>query len=776
VTATCALTVLHSVNGRHAAKRFSRDKIGAIRNRSYDNEKHFRIEEIALDGFEALASALTRLTAEPHAFVIRGAPLPNVNRWHARRLLYRDPKTGEEATFRAVPRHWFAADMDHIHCPAATDPVTDPEGAVEYLIGLLPPELADASAWWQWTSSQSLPGHEGLLSARLWFWAETAVDDAALKRWAAAANQDAKIIDAALYSGAQAHYTAAPLFGDGLVDPLPRRFGLRRGLEDAVSLIIPPPDHKNPEMPGGRGYEPGPGVEAYLAKIGGAEGFREPIKSAIASYVAIYGGKADVEPLKKAIRAAITRADPGGRAAADIKRYASDQHLDKIIDWVRQQHGDQPPKRPRIGRWRDELIVNPKTDRVLSLEINAMIAMRGHPDMAGLFGLDEFHQRALLLRAPPWGRPSDNFPRPVCDADLSDLLAWLQQQDIHLHGRSPVRIALASVVRDRLFHPVRNYLLALRWDGTKRLDNWLTYYLGVEPIENYTTEAGRLWMISAVARIFQPGCIAKYVLVIEGDQDLGKSTALCILGGEWFTDDIATLGSKDAQMQVGNAWIIELAELDSTRRADISAIKAFISRSVDQFRPPYGEHLIRQERQSVLAATVNPSGAYLHDETGAVRFWPVKATCIDLEALARDRDQLWAEAVALYQAGTRWWPGDNFAPQEQQEARSETAASEPWLDSVLRWLELRSEVALSHEKAGNWEAADNLRVFSAAEVLSGAIEIPKERQDRRAERRLGTILRRLGYVSRVVRISVRDDKRTVVVRRWTLKPTAPGLI
>ena len=345
MTADCALTVLHSINKKHAAKRFSINrKTGQIKNRSYDNEKYFRVEEIKLAGFEALAATLTRLTKEPHAFVVRGEALPGINRKYARRLLHRDPRTREEPAFKAVPRHWFALDMDHIDCPAAIDPRNDPDAAIEYLIGLLPPELVDAECWWQFTSSQSLPGQEDMLSARLWYWSEETLDDAALKRWTAAVNRaGVKLVDPVLYSAVQAHYTAAPLF-DGLNDPLRTRSGIRRGFEESVSLVIPPADTKNCEIPGAQGYESGAGVEAYLAKIGGPEGFRGPIKSAIASYVAHYGSKADPEPLKTAIRTAIAHADPGGRSADQLARYTSDEHLDGLIRWTHEHHGDQPPK------------------------------------------------------------------------------------------------------------------------------------------------------------------------------------------------------------------------------------------------------------------------------------------------------------------------------------------------------------------------------------------------------------------------------------------------
>jgi hypothetical protein len=337
------LTVLHSVNGRYATKRIGKTKKGEIQNRSYGSEKHFRVESILVGDFAELSAELAQLAEQHFAFVIRGEPGPGINRKHARRLLHPDKKTNDPPTFTAAPRHWFAIDLDHIAAAALTDPANDPEAAVEYLIGLLPPDLHDVSCYWQFTSSQSLPGHEGTLSARLWYWSGAALDDAELTRWAAAVNRVGKLIDASLYRAVQPHYVAAPIFA-GMADPLPRRWGIRQGLEDEVYLVLPPADAKNPEMASGLGYAPGRGAAAWLAEIGGGQGFREPLVKAIASYIAIYGSKADCSELKKAIGQAVDRADPGGRSADKIERYKSDEHLDEIIAWVREQHGDQPPK------------------------------------------------------------------------------------------------------------------------------------------------------------------------------------------------------------------------------------------------------------------------------------------------------------------------------------------------------------------------------------------------------------------------------------------------
>jgi hypothetical protein len=428
---------------------------------------------------------------------------------------------------------------------------------------------------------------------------------------------------------------------------------------------------------------------------------------------------APISALRKQLSASRRRVNDGSRSIDDI-------------DLVREYPGGPP----------------------LPLESNAIALIRAHPDMCDVFGLDEFRQRSTVLKPPPWARPGEKFPRPTRDDDLVELLAWVQRQGIYIKGKPAIRAVLAPIVRDRPFHPIRDfYLNRLKWDGIPRVDTWLSYYLGVEPVPNYTGPAGRMWMISAVARIFEPGCIAKYVLVVTGSQDIGKSTAFGILGGEWFTDDIAQLGTKDAQIQAGNAWIVELAELDSLRSADISATKAFISRRIDKFRPPYGEHMIEQERECVLAATVNPAGPYLRDETGNVRFWPVRSTQVDLNALRADRDQLWAEAVHRYKAREPWWPNDEFDPVAAQEEVSETAETDPWFDLVQLWVQARAVPRLRSGKTPE---------FSASEILGSAIEMPKERQNRAAEMRIGKIMRRLGFETRMVRI--KDEEKPV--RRW----------
>ena len=218
-----------------------------------------------------------------------------------------------------------------------------------------------------------------------------------------------------------------------------------------------------------------------------------------------------------------------------------------------------------------------------------------------------------------------------------------------------------------------------------RIETWACRYLGAEDTA-FNRSVGALWLISAVARIFRPGVKADHMLVLEGPQGARKSTALKILAGEdWFTDELPDLGSKDAAMHMQGVWIIEIAELDAIGKAEVSRIKAFLTRTTDRFRPPYGRYTIEVPRQCVFAGTVNPD-TYLRDETGNRRFWPVRCGTIDIDALARDRDQLWAEAVARFRAGAIWWldtPELIAAATAEQEKRYQADA---WDDLIANWI------------------------------------------------------------------------------------------
>ena len=225
-----------------------------------------------------------------------------------------------------------------------------------------------------------------------------------------------------------------------------------------------------------------------------------------------------------------------------------------------------------------------------------------------------------------------------------------------------------------------DYLSDLQHDGKTRVTTWLSSCLGADQ-NSYNETVGRAMLIAAVARIFDPGCKVDTVPIFEGAQGARKSTAVKTLFDPWFSDELADLGAKDAAMQTRGVWGIEVSELDAMSRMEVSRIKAFITRTTDRFRPPYGSRLIESPRSCVFWGTTNADG-YLKDETGGRRFWPVKIGKINVDLLCERRDQLWAEAVMLYKAGVPWWITKAETLRDAERHQRDRYIGDPWDDII----------------------------------------------------------------------------------------------
>jgi len=373
--------------------------------------------------------------------------------------------------------------------------------------------------------------------------------------------------------------------------------------------------------------------------------------------------------------------------------------------------------------------------------------------MHGVLAWDDFAGRCVKLAPPPWHRAGDRLPAPWEPADDMAAANWLQHRGCMVKPRDAAQAAELAA-RDKRFHPVRDFLDGLEWDGIERLDEWLHDRLGVviadpprdesasreemrerldecEARRRLVRAIGSRWMISAVARVYQPGCKADCVLILEGAQGVLKSTALRVLGGDWYTDEFPDLGSKDASLQAAGVWIIELAELDSLARPEASKIKAFISRTADRFRPPYGERVVEWQRQCVFAGTSNATWGYLKDETGGRRFWPVRVGEIDIAGLQRARAQLWAEAVARYRKGEAWWLDTPELRAAASEAQADRYEGDAWEDLI----------------EGFVKTTRATRGVTRADIYE-LLGIPKDRWDRSADMRIARCLKALGCTQR----------------------------
>lgn len=286
-------------------------------------------------------------------------------------------------------------------------------------------------------------------------------------------------------------------------------------------------------------------------------------------------------------------------------------------------------------------------------ELHVVHAMRTDPKLKGLVEYDEFQHKVTIARQPPWdGR--DVF-EPWSDQATTQLIMYLQATGYAVSRRGVVESAVAVVARDRTVHPVRKYLEQCRavWDGTPRIHLlWEAYFGAVGP-EAYLRATSRAFLLSAVARVEQPGCKVDTVPVLESPQGSGKSSAVRILGEPWIAESLPTLGETDSMLALQGVWIAELSELAAMGRAEVEHVKAFLSKQVDHYREPYGRHFVQRPRQSVLIGTTN-AATYLKDHTGNRRFWPIKCGQIQTEGLARDRVQLWGEAAHAFDKGEAW--------------------------------------------------------------------------------------------------------------------------
>lgn len=385
--------------------------------------------------------------------------------------------------------------------------------------------------------------------------------------------------------------------------------------------------------------------------------------------------------------------------------------------------------------WRRQLLR--KDDRLIDCRENVYLILRYHRIWLGTIWLDDFARRIVKRRPAPWDHATGFVPGTEwAHEDDLRLGLWLAQQErLLIRSQENLASAVAWVASESRFHPVRDYLESLVWDKVPRISEWLTDYLGVKKTE-YAVLCGRLFMIGMVSRIYQPGCQMRFMPILEGVQFRGKSSALRILGGEWFGDTQLDLNNKDTYQLIQGCWLYEIGELDAFNRTESTRVKAFVSSQVDRFRAPYERAPRDWPRQTVFVGTTNQD-EYFKDTTGNTRYWPLRVEedePINLDGLTAARDQLFAEAVILYKRGERWHPTREEQQRLFEPEQADREIADPWQALIARWLR---EGTTSPSVTAETIMVDCLK-----------IEPSKIDSNRQMSTRVGIAMKRLGWVKR----------------------------
>jgi len=328
---------------------------------------------------------------------------------------------------------------------------------------------------------------------------------------------------------------------------------------------------------------------------------------------------------------------------------------------------------------------------------------------------------------------------PVTDTTDLMMADWVEMVYRLQYAPTSIANAMALVGARDPYHPVCDYLDGLEWDQNPRLDRLLVDYFGAHD-SLLNRVISRKWAVSMVARARKMGCKVDTCLVLAGAQGIRKSTGLrALAGADFFSDTLIDVRSKDAYQMIQGVWCYELAELSSVKKADLSAVKGFVSAQSDRYRASYGRHVEKHPRCGVFVGTTNEI-EFLSDTTGNRRWWIVKCKAVDLENIHKDRDQIWAEADQAYRASESWWL-DASQSDQLDESNEMHMAEDPWMDIVQSWL------------------ARRVGPFTIDDMMEDALQIdpPKMRQ---ADRwRAGRILRTMDIEKRQIQ---KDGKRTMM--------------
>ncbi|WP_417550135.1 VapE domain-containing protein [Methylophaga sp.] len=443
----------------------------------------------------------------------------------------------------------------------------------------------------------------------------------------------------------------------------------------------------------------------------------------------------------------------GPEAVAASIRAQLEKNEKKLKQQIKQHEVPDTPDQPAAELWQKRLMRN---DRgvIQNHAFNILQILDNDPAWKDVLAYCDFSYRIIKRKLPG---VKDFKLGEWDDGDTARLGIWLTSRHKFKPGRGEMLDALLTSSQSRRFHPVREYLQSVKWDGVSRIDNWLEGCFGAKAKagSKYLQLVSRYFMISAVARIMLPlktDDVNKVdtVLILEGNQGIKKSTAVKTLFGEWFSDAPIPIGDKDAYQNITGVWGVEMAELDAFNKAENTAAKMFFSQQRDRYRPSYGMFAQDFPRQCVFVGTTNQD-EYLKDYTGNRRYWPVMCTKVNIQALADFRDLLWAEAFHAYQSGERWWVDGAEEDALFESEQDDRMQADPWESMLQDYLDTATD-----------------EYFTAADLLLNCIKLDGGHMTRAHQNRLSPIMKSLGWKNErrwiITGVSAQKVQRRVYVR------------
>ena len=705
---------------------------------SYSLAKFFRVRDREVKDIRELSHLLKALSKDTYSCVIRGEYVGNAK---AKEL---DPEFQHgkvrrlASLFDDKPLHSIMIDVDSYE-PITCSPIDDPENAIqEYVFTELPEMFQGASYHWQLSNSAGKKGKEHILKVHLWFWLTNPYTSADLHNWA---KQEARSFDISIFNSVRVHYTANPVFDDGVRDPISQRSGFVEGIiTDTVDLTID------------TSLTPTQRLRVYSA--GNGEVPTDEIADALRDHQAYKGetedGRVFLEcpfidehtvPTNSLQETAYFPRKTGGFEQGHFKCFHA--HCEKREDdeFIRALGlhvlgFDDVTNVEFVGKNEQGLtstfIDTPDFKRTTKGNImpsrhNLDLALR----RADFIGVDIRHD--TFLGQTVVTEPNTCKSRPFNDNDYFFICKTLEARGFDHVKRDLIREAIPAVAEDRCADVAQEWLKTLpKWDGVERLKTFVSDYLGT-PNDEYHQAVGYYIWTTLAGRASTLGVKADMIPVLSGKQGIRKSTFVASMSPfyDWFTTINFSDDANDKARKMRGRVIMEIPELRGLNNRDIEYIKDFASRTKEEWIPKFKESTTAYYRRCLLIGTTNDDN-FLGDDTGNRRWLPIQTLKCEVEKLKANRDQLWAEGLHVFKEKGVDWSAEKLAEDEHKRFK----VSDDWSVPIKSWLETPNI---------NGVCPQDLNILKTFDILTQALGVTTSRVNAPDARRIKRIMPDFGY-------------------------------